>query len=132
MSQGSHSSTPNSSPPSRAAMSVARSSVLQALADLAQQLVARVVAERVVELLEVVEVEQQQRHARVARAGRDQAVAQAPQEVPPVGHRGELVGERLPARFCERAHVAEGQRHAREGGDHREDGERQRERDRGG
>ena len=82
---------------------------VQALADLAQQLVAGVVAERVVELLEVVEVEQQQRHARVARLAGEDRVAQAAQEVAAVGHRGELVGERLPTRFGERAHVAESQ-----------------------
>ena len=53
--------TANSSPPSRASVSSLRSSVLEARADLAQHLVAGVVAERVVELLEAVEVDQQQR-----------------------------------------------------------------------
>ena len=42
----------------------------QPLAHLAEQLVAGVVAERVVELLEAVEIEQQQRQAGVARVGR--------------------------------------------------------------
>ena len=53
--------TANSSPPRRASVSSSRSSVLEARADLAQHLVAGVVAERVVELLEAVEVDQQQR-----------------------------------------------------------------------
>jgi len=55
------SSTANSSPPSRATVSTCRRGRLQPLADLQQQLVAVVVAEGVVDLLEAVQVDQRQR-----------------------------------------------------------------------
>ena len=113
-------------------MSLARSIALKARADLAQQLVAGVMAERVVELLEVVEVEDQQRHARAAGAARGDAVAQPPQERRRFGSDGEIVGERLPASLGERADVAEGERHAREGGEHGDHRQRQAPAGRGG
>ena len=55
------STTANSSPPSRASVSPGLQRLLQPRADLAQHLVPGVMAERVVELLEAVEVDQQQR-----------------------------------------------------------------------
>ena len=55
------STTANSSPPSRASVSPGCSAVLQPRPDLAQHLVPGVMPERVVELLEAVEVDQQQR-----------------------------------------------------------------------
>ena len=92
------STTANSSPPSRASVSSSRRSSLQARADLAQHLVARVVAERVVELLEAVEVDQQQRELGVVLGrGRDRGV-QRVDEVAAVAEAGEVVGARLRAR----------------------------------
>ena len=67
----------NSSPPKRATVSLGAQLAVQARADRAQQLVAGVVAERVVEHLQVVEVEEEQRDAAaVARRARER-VAQA-------------------------------------------------------
>jgi hypothetical protein len=57
---------------------------LQAGADLAQQPVTGLVAERVVELLEVVEVDQQQRELGLALAGRGRGLLEAREEAAPV------------------------------------------------
>ena len=70
--------------------------LLQARADLAQHLVAGVVAERVVELLEAVEVDQQQRQLGVVLGPRDRGV-QRVDEVAAVPEAGEAVGARLRA-----------------------------------
>ena len=59
----------NSSPPRRATVSSSPQQARQALADLAQHLVAVVVAERVVDLLEAVEVEQHHGHAGAGAPG---------------------------------------------------------------
>ena len=99
--------------------------LLQARADLAQHLVAGVVAERVVELLEAVEVDQQQRQLAVALGrGRDRGV-QRVDEVAAVAEAGEVVGARLRAAVAQaldhrqpRAGHAGEDRHGRErGGD---------------
>ena len=58
---------------------------LQARADLAQQAVARGVAERVVELLEVVEVDQQQRELGLDRAGRGRGLVELGEQLAAVG-----------------------------------------------
>ena len=63
----------NSSPPNRATVSIGRSIVLQPLAERRQQPVAGGVTERVVDLLEVVEVEEQDRELRRPSAGRARA-----------------------------------------------------------
>ena len=52
----------NSSPPSRATVSALRSGCCRRGPDLGQQQVADVVAERVVDVLEAIEVEQQHGH----------------------------------------------------------------------
>ena len=64
---------------------------LQAGADLAQQPVAGLVAERVVELLEVVEVDQQQRQLGLRLAGRGRGVLQAREQPAPVRQAGQRV-----------------------------------------
>jgi hypothetical protein len=96
----------------------------QPRADAAQQLVADVVAERVVELLELVEVDHQQRERLLGRdrgldVGRERAaVAQA----------GEVVGQRQLARHGQRGGLAQQQRHAHHHGQQREHRERDRDR----
>ena len=70
----------------------------------AQQLIARLVAERVVELLEAVEVEQQQR-ARHGRLGLKRARERC-RERSPVRQARELVGECLMARLAKLALLA--------------------------
>ena len=69
--------------------------LLQARADLAQDLVAGVVAERVVELLEAVEVDQQQRELAVARGRGGDRRVQRVDEMAAVAEPGEVVGARL-------------------------------------
>ena len=66
----------NSSPPKRATVSPVRSALVEARGERAEQLVAGVVAERVVDQLEVVEVEEQDadRRARARRALRERVV----------------------------------------------------------
>ena len=65
----------NSSPPSRAITSPVRTWVLEPLGDFLQELVAGVVAERVVDHLELVDVEEEQRHlAAVAARARGGAL----------------------------------------------------------
>ena len=84
----------NSSPPRRATVSPSRTAALQALAHVAQQLVAEVVAERVVDDLEVVEVDEHHRdRARVAL--REHRLLQAVVEQVAVGQPGERVVVRL-------------------------------------
>ena len=81
----------NSSPPRRATVSVSRTQRCSRRADLAQQRVAGVVAERVVDVLEVIEVEQQQPDlvAGAARAG--ERGVEPVVEQRPVGQAGEAV-----------------------------------------
>ena len=87
------STTANSSPPRRDSESPSRSADLQPRADLAQHLVAGVVAERVVELLEAVEVDQQQRDLGVGVLDR---LAEPRQQVAAVAEPGQVVGDRGP------------------------------------
>ena len=63
----------------------------QARADRAQQLVAGVVAERVVEHLQVVDVEEEQREAAALRVGARDRVAEALEQQGAVGQAGERV-----------------------------------------
>src|SRR3954469_6445529 len=100
------STTANSSPPSRASESpggnppathppdrvAGPQRLVQPRADLGQDLVARVVAERVVELLEAVEVDQQQRDFAALLVDR---VLEPSQEVAPVPEAGQIVRDRL-------------------------------------
>jgi hypothetical protein len=79
------------------------------------------VAEGVVELLEVIEVEQEEGH-RLVRA-RGDLLLDAVEEQPPVREAGELVGEGLVARLGERAQVPEGQDGPAERHDERRVGE---------
>ena len=117
--------------------------LLQPRADLAQHLVAGVVAERVVELLEAVEVDQQQRELVAVRAARLDRRVQRVDQVAAVAEAGEVVGHRLLLRVAQALdHGPAGAPHADEhGGDGERDGDRldvgelpdaeQRERDRG-
>ena len=95
----------------------------QARADLPEQVVAGVVAEAVVDLLEAVEVEQQQR----GRARRAVAVVEHPlgllEQRAPVGQPGQLVGAGLLPDLVEGADLAEGDGGAGEGGQHAADGQ---------
>jgi hypothetical protein len=91
----------------------------QPRADAAQQLVADVVPERVVELLELIEVDHEQR----ARAPVGDGALGLGGERAPVGQPGEVVGERQPARDRERGRLAQQQRHAHHDRQQREDGE---------
>ncbi len=94
--------------------------VLQPRADLAQQLVAGAVAERVVQFLEAVEVDDQQREAAGAAArGLDRA-CQLAVELTAVGEAGEVVGARLAlAHGRQPPHVVEGHREAQPGDEQR-------------
>ena len=86
------SSSRNSSPPWRASRSPARDAAREARRDLAQQLVAGGVAEGVVDELEVVEVEVEQRDARVpARRGAGQREREVLPEQRPVRQAGQRV-----------------------------------------
>ena len=89
------SSTPNSSPPSRASVSPLAKPSLQHRADFAQQRVARRVARRVVDLLEPVEVEEEHRVAPVERRRVGQRAREAMLELAAVGKAGERVVTRL-------------------------------------
>ena len=68
------STTANSSPPSRASVSPSRSAPLQPLGDDLEQLVAVVVPERVVDLLEAVEVDEQHRDRALRAHALDRAL----------------------------------------------------------
>ena len=87
--------TPNSSPPRRATVSESRNASLQPARDLLQQQVAHVVAERVVDLLEVVEVHQHHhRGVAVAASGAERLVDAVAEQLA-VGQAGERVMQRL-------------------------------------
>ena len=90
----------------------------QARADLGEHGVAGVVAERVVELLEAVDVDDQQRQRLVAFARAGQVRAQLAAELAAVGQAGELVGRGLAARLVEAADLAHGERGAGHRGEH--------------
>ena len=89
------SSTPNSSPPRRATVSRSPSELLEAVRDLLQQAVARVVAERVVDLLEVVEVDQHHGRGDVRAAAGGDRLLDAVAEERAVGEPGQRVVQRL-------------------------------------
>ena len=71
--------------------------LFEAWTDQAQQRVAGAVPERVVELLEVIQVKHQHRYRGVGEMGDGDRFAGAPHEQSPVGKRRELVGSRLSA-----------------------------------
>ena len=89
--------TTNSSPPSRATVSEPRIDVLQARAERDEEVVARLVAERVVDRLELVDVEQQDGDERVRALRAGEGVLDAVVEQRPVRQAGEAVVERLVA-----------------------------------
>ena len=96
-SQTSSSSSVNSSPLRRATVSLGRSDGLEALRDRLQQLVAARVAERVVDDLEAVEVEEQDRGAAlgVVALGAADRLVEAVEEEHAVGQPGERVVQRV-------------------------------------
>ena len=85
--------------------------------DLAQHLVAGMVAQRVVELLEAVEVDEQERELVAARDRRLEAVEQ----VPAVAQAGQVVGQRLALAHAQPLDHREPR--ARHAGQHRDDRE---------
>ena len=91
----SSSSTANSSPPKRAAVSDGPDRGRDALGDLEQQLIAGGVAEAVVDGLEVVEVEEDDRQAELLAPGAGDRVAHALVEQRAVGQVGDRVVEGL-------------------------------------
>ena len=93
---GSGSSSPNSSPPSRATVSDARSAPCSRAPTSLEQLVAGRVAERVVDLLEAIEVHHQRPRAACRRrsAWRDRLLDPVAEEHP-VRQAGERVVQRL-------------------------------------
>ena len=86
---------PNSSPPSRATVSAERMCDSQPLAELVQERVAAVVAERVVDLLEPVEVHQQDGVRAAAALRALEGLADAIVEEPPVRQPRQRVVQRL-------------------------------------
>ena len=112
-------------------MSSSRSRPEQALADLAQHLVAVVVAERVVDLLEAVEVEQHHGHARLGAPGDVDGVLGARAEEDAVGQAGQRVvqgealgDERLAAGALDGDHRQRQERQQHRRRVEREDGQR--------
>jgi len=97
--------------------------VLDARADGAQERVAGAMAEGVVELLEVVEVEHEHRLAPAAQPRGADRLAGARHEQAAVRERREVVGRGLAAGLGEPAHVVENQREAHERGEQGEDRE---------
>ena len=92
-SMSSHSSV-NSSPPKRASVSDGRRAELRRMADVDEQAVAGLVAERVVDDLEAVEVEEEDGDAALAPARAPQRLAEAVEEQRAVGQPGERVVQR--------------------------------------
>ena len=82
---------PNSSPPKRATMSPGRRWAAQPRRDRPQQLVAGVVADAVVDQLEVVEVEEEDPDRRAGDGAAVERVAERVDEAEPVGQAGERV-----------------------------------------
>ncbi len=113
ISSTSSTSTANSSPPSRASVSDGRTCWLIRSATRRDELVAGRVAERVVDHLEVVEVDQQQRHSAAAALVAGHRVLDPVAEQRPVGQAGQRVLERLAGQLAlERlllGHVADAQ-----------------------
>ena len=101
--------------------------LLQARADLAQHLVAGVMAERVVELLEAVEVDQQQRDLAVGVLDR---LAEPVQQVAAVAEPGQVVGDGLALAHAQAVDDRQpGARHPGQDGDRRQRGGDRREAD---
>ena len=83
--------TTNSSPPKRATKSSGRSIVAQTIGDRAQQLVAAGMAQRVVDLLELVEIDEQQCRQPAGLMRNRQQAFDLVAEIDPVGQRGQFV-----------------------------------------
>ena len=83
--------TANSSPPSRAQVSISRMHAVIRLATAIEQIVAGEVAERIVDVLEVVEIDQQQGHRLRASARLGDGVLQAVVQQDPIGQAGQRV-----------------------------------------
>ena len=88
-------SSTNSSPPTRATVVAGRRAGGQALGHHAQQFVAGVVAQAVVDVLEAVQVHEHQREARAARAGDAHRLLQPLAQQRAVGEAGEVIVPRL-------------------------------------
>jgi hypothetical protein len=94
----------------------------QPRADLAQQVIARVVAQAVVDLLEAVEVEQQQGRRTAGGGGVQHALGLLKQR-PPVRQPRELVGPSLVPDLVESTYLAEGDGHPGQRREHAADGQ---------
>ena len=100
--------TANSSPPRRATVSLSRSVLLEAAADLDQQLIAEVMAERVVDLLEAIDVHHDHADRGAAaslRAG--DGVRQRGREERAIRQPGQRVVRRLKRIWSSRAAIAD-------------------------
>ena len=91
---GSSRITENSSPPVRATVSERRTRPEQVAATCLQHQVANVVSQRVIHLLEVVQIDQQQSGLRTGSAGALDGAGQAVLEEPAIGQAGQLVVQR--------------------------------------
>ena len=93
--------TRNSSPPYRPAMSVARTLAASSCADVAQDAVAGGVAVGVVEALEVIEVQEDDRHRVPVAGGPRQLLVHAVQDGLPGGDAGQRVDRRQAPRVAD-------------------------------
>ena len=81
----------NSSPPSRATQSLARVRPVEAIGKLADQIVAGRMAKRIVDVLEAVEIEVEERDARAVAPRLDQAAIEPVDEERAVGEPGQRI-----------------------------------------
>ncbi len=87
--------TTNSSPPSRPTVSFSRTALFESNADAHEEFVAGAVAEGVVDVLEVVEVEEERGDVRVLASGARQHSVDAVEDQCAIGQSGERVVQRL-------------------------------------
>ena len=93
--------TANSSPPSRAAVSAGPKRAGETMADGDQQLVAGAMPQAVVDRLEIVEIQEEDRQRGLAQpAGAIERVLDAIDEERPVGEPGQRIVQRLVAELC--------------------------------
>jgi hypothetical protein len=99
--------------------------MVQARADLAQHLVAGMVAEGVVELLEPVQVDEQERHLGAILLRTLERRAEAVDQLPAIAETGQIVGDGLDVAQAQPLdHCEPGSRHPEQHGEDREYGGR--------
>ena len=104
-------STANSSPPSRATVSMARRDAVEDLRHALQHRVAHGVPEGVIDFLEMVQVEQQQRGVAALPGRLQDDLGRAVEQQRPVRQAGELVVQRQPFQFRLHPHLLAHIRH---------------------